>query len=254
MRLFSFLAIGSSFASASVLATRNETTDLAVQQIQNQTNLPLPDCAVRFPYLNLPLLDEHADRGTQQGRCFVQVLPEYNCAPDDISCICPNANLTSALSACFTSNCTIPEHLLAEKFSKVTCGAVRRDESTTTRSLTWALFAIALVFVGARFLARPQRLQGSGYGTDDWTILHCLILLIPINVLVQTMTDNGLGTDNYQVSAPRITAMLQVSSRGVVVDRTLWYEVWLMRYLKTDLPPPPSSNSSFLPFFTPLWS
>lgn len=67
------------------------------------------------------------------------------------------------------------------------------------------------MFVGSRFLARPQRLHGSGYGTDDWTILHCLILLIPINVLVQTMTDNGLGKDNYQIPAPQITAFLQVS-------------------------------------------
>lgn len=84
------------------------------------------------------------------------------------------------------------------------------NETNTTRSLTWALFAFAIVFVGARFLARPQRLKGSGYGTDDWTILHCLALLIPINVLVQTMTDNGLGRDSYQVPAKEITAMLQV--------------------------------------------
>lgn len=60
-------------------------------------------------------------------------------------------------------------------------------------------------------MARPQRLKGSGYGSDDWTILHCLLLLIPINVLVQTMTDNGLGMDNYDVPASQITAMLEVS-------------------------------------------
>ncbi|CZT14431.1 uncharacterized protein RCC_00408 [Ramularia collo-cygni] len=186
--LAALLVAGLSVASANLFSPGNETTATALQQIQNQTDLPLPNCA---------------------GLCFVQVLPEYSCSPDDISCICPNANLTTSLSACFTSNCTIPDGLIAQKFSKDTCGAVSRDVAPITRGLTWGLFAFALIFVGARFLARPERLNGSGYGTDDWTILHCLVLLIPINVLVQTMTDNGLGTDAYQVPALRITSMLQ---------------------------------------------
>lgn len=73
------------------------------------------------------------------------------------------------------------------------------------------MFALAVIFVAARFVARPQRLKGSGYGTDDWTILVCMVLLLVLNVLVQTMTMSGLGTDNYTVSAADITNMLRVS-------------------------------------------
>lgn len=72
------------------------------------------------------------------------------------------------------------------------------------------LFGFAVVFVGARFLARPQRLKGSGYGTDDWTILVCMALLIALAVLIQAMTNDGLGADNYTLSTSDITNMLRV--------------------------------------------
>lgn len=75
-------------------------------------------------------------------------------------------------------------------------------------------FAVAVVFVGARCVARPERLKGSGYGTDDWTILACMALLLPFCGIIQAMTDNGLGADNYTLSAEEITTMLKVSSLG----------------------------------------
>jgi hypothetical protein len=102
---------------------------------------------------------------------------------------------------------------VAEKFSKDSCGAATRDEGHLTRRVTWTMFTLAVIFVIARFIARPERLKGSGYGTDDWTIMSCVVLLIPINALVQTMTKHGMGTDDYTNSADDITAMLKV---GVV--------------------------------------
>jgi hypothetical protein len=76
--------------------------------------------------------------------------------------------------------------------------------------VTWTLFALAILFVAARFLARPERLKGSGYGTDDWTILSCVMLLLPINALSQSMTNTGLGTDAYTNSSDEISEMLKV--------------------------------------------
>lgn len=99
---------------------------------------------------------------------------------------------------------------VAERFSKDTCGATSRNESGITRQVAWALFGLAVVFVIARFIARPQKMKGSGYGSDDWTILICTLLLLVLNVLVQTMTNNGLGADNYTLSATEITNMLRV--------------------------------------------
>lgn len=47
MRLFALsFALCVSLVSADILTARNETTDTALQQIKNQTDLPLPDCAV----------------------------------------------------------------------------------------------------------------------------------------------------------------------------------------------------------------
>ncbi|SMR64537.1 unnamed protein product [Zymoseptoria tritici ST99CH_3D1] len=174
-------------ASATLFARQDMPVAEGLEAINNQSASPLPECA---------------------GLCYVQALPEFNCPLNDITCICPNANLTTAISACLSSNCTMPDQLIAEKFSKDSCGAISRDEASTTRRVTWVLFTLAIFFVGARFIARPERLHGSGYGTDDWTILSCVVLLIPINALSQTMTNVGLGTDNYTNSADDITTML----------------------------------------------
>jgi hypothetical protein len=48
--------------------------------------------------------------------------------------------------------------------------------------------AFAVVAVVLRFLARSTRLGGNGYGWDDWAILACLVLLIPLKVLLDTGT------------------------------------------------------------------
>lgn len=103
------------------------------------------------------------------------------------------------------------ELAVAERYAKTLCGAISRNESAVTRRVTWSLFALACVFVAARFIARPQKLHGSGYGTDDYTILACLAVLIPFNALIQVMTNNGLGADNYTLEASEITTMLEVN-------------------------------------------
>ncbi|CAK3788594.1 unnamed protein product [Lecanosticta acicola] len=185
MRLSNSIAGLCLLTLASGAAARNATQQ---QSINNATALPLPLCGQR---------------------CYAQVLPTYDCNSGDASCICPNANLTTALSACSQSNCTVPEQLTFEKFSKDSCGAISRNHSSNTRVTTWTLFALALVFVGARFIARPERLKGSGYGSDDWTIASTLLVLLPLNVLVQAMTNNGLGADNYTLQASEITAFLK---------------------------------------------
>jgi len=177
--------------AADVFAREDTATGnapISPDAVSNATSLPLPQCGQR---------------------CFAQVLPQYDCDVDDVTCICPNANLTSALQACSFSNCTIPNQLLVERFSKNSCGVSSRDDSTRTQIVTWVLFALAIFFIICRFVARPQKMKGSGYGTDDWTILSCILLLIPFNVLIQSMTDNGLGMDNYTLPASDITTMLK---------------------------------------------
>ncbi|KAK4608995.1 hypothetical protein CLAFUW4_14361 [Fulvia fulva] len=169
----------------------------SAQQTANETDPEATDAAAALPVPRCAQL------------CFAQVLPQYDVALDDINGICPNQNLTTDVSACLYSNCTIPDQLLAERFSKDTCGAASRIRSRTVRVVTWTFFGVAVVFVAARFVARPERFKGSGYGTDDWTILACLALLLPFCAIIQAMTDNGLGADNYTLSADEITTMLK---------------------------------------------
>ncbi|CAK1359630.1 unnamed protein product [Cercospora beticola] len=167
------------------LGPRQEINQTALSQL---ADLDLPECG---------------------GLCYVQVFPDYGCSVDDPSCLCSNNNLTTAITACLVSNCTVPQQLEIEKVAKDLCGAIFRDRGIITVRITWSLFALALIFVGARFIARPERLHGSGYGTDDWTILLCMALLIPFNALVQLMVDNGLGTDNFTLSPMQITLFLK---------------------------------------------
>lgn len=49
-------------------------------------------------------------------------------------------------------------------------------------------------------------------GKDDWTILACMALLVPVNAFVELMTNNGLGTDNFTLSPRQITLFLKVSN------------------------------------------
>ena len=51
---------------------------------------------------------------------------------------------------------------------------------------------------------------GKGYGWDDWTILLCLIVLIPQNILLTIMLDLGLGKDMWMLEPPQITGVLFV--------------------------------------------
>lgn len=56
------------------------------------------------------------------------------------------------------------EFTVVERISKRLCGATVRNRAPVIRRLTWSLFGLACLFVGARFVARPERLHGSGYG------------------------------------------------------------------------------------------
>lgn len=53
---------------------------------------------------------------------------------------------------------------MVERISKRLCGATVRNRAPVIRRITWSLFGLACLFVGARFVARPERMHGSGYG------------------------------------------------------------------------------------------
>lgn len=74
--------------------------------------------------------------------------------------------------------------------------------------MTWTLFTLALISVIGRFVYRNPKMNGSGYGLDDWTIFLVMLLLIPQQSILSTMLDLGLGKDIWNITPHRITTIL----------------------------------------------
>lgn len=81
-----------------------------------------------------------------------------------------------------------------------------RNEGRTPTRASWALFAFALVFIVGRFVFRAS---GSSYGYDDWTALFSLGVLLPIDILVNLMVNEGLGQDMWMLEPLQITDILK---------------------------------------------
>lgn len=109
-------------ANTAAAQTTTTTTSLSLsniiaaeQQIQGLAeiaDLDLPTCGVctYLTYLSCIILFSFLII-ILQGLCFVQEFPDYDCPLNNPSCMCSNANLTTAISACTFANCTIPEQL-----------------------------------------------------------------------------------------------------------------------------------------------
>lgn len=110
-----------------------------------------------------------------QTPCLLSAIEESPCAASpNITCICANIDsLTVDMSSCITSSCSTMDQLYTKRYSEQSCGAPVRDISSRLIISQWALFALALIFVVLRFIARMPRFGGR-VGWDDWTILVVL--------------------------------------------------------------------------------
>jgi hypothetical protein len=81
-------------------------------------------------------------------------------------------------------------YAVTERYRATTCGLPTRDKSNLIFRVQWALFALAVVAVAFRFLARLPALDGVGYGYDDWAILGCILISIGSNVLLSLSKDH----------------------------------------------------------------
>lgn len=144
----------------------------------------LPDCAVS-PVSTAPLLSRDSIADQNQTSCLVDLAPQYGCDLTDTECTCNNADLTTAAGACIGANCTIRDALTTQRLTAQTCGAPVRNRGPNCRAITWSLFAISIVFVGLRFVARTKRLDGPGFGADDWTMLVVMLFMFPHEIGVE---------------------------------------------------------------------
>lgn len=62
----------------------------------------------------------------------------------------------------------------AERYQKELCGAEVHDEHAYIIAVIWPLYALALLFVTARLIARAPHMSNKAW--DDWTIIACLVM------------------------------------------------------------------------------
>ncbi|KAF7191564.1 hypothetical protein HII31_07066 [Pseudocercospora fuligena] len=140
-------------------------------------------------------------------RCMISEFPKSGCSsPEDTTCICASKDYETAVTACLQAGCTVRQSLAVKKYLTNKCDIPVRNEGGTPRGASWALFAFALFFVTGRFVFRAS---GSSYGIDDWTALFSTGVLLPINILVNLMVNEGLGQDIWMLEPIQITDILK---------------------------------------------
>ncbi|KAM3422237.1 hypothetical protein BST61_g2602 [Cercospora zeina] len=135
--------------------------------------------------------------------CLAEVLPVSNCnALTDLACTCASEAFADATGECLARNCSVVEGLEARHYSAMTCKEPIRDQGSLTRSVSWAMFALATFGTVARCLSRMRALGGTGYSWDDATIILAWLMLVPVNGLLHIMIDEGLGQDVWVLTDP----------------------------------------------------
>lgn len=89
-------------------------------------------------------------------------------------------------------------------------------------SSIWTLFALAVLAVMLRFVARSQKFGGVGYGWEDWVVLACLVPLLLYDVLL------GLGMVSHN---PNLTFDTNVRSGA---QEGLGKDIWTLQPSQID--------------------
>ena len=116
-------------------------------------------------------------------QCASTVLPKFDCQPGD-SCYCDvSGPLKDALSTCVAASCTkVEDQLVGIRLQAEVCGYPTHHDAPHTETVAYALFGVASVFLAARFMSRWPRMNGAGYGWDDWIILIAYPVAIEMTV------------------------------------------------------------------------
>lgn len=209
MRFSHFTLVTALGLSQALSTSHSHKVDL---KVLNPRLDQLPTCAVRF---RLPIditfgcwLTMTTDYQTS---CFLNALSESPCKTVDITCICSNMDsITVDMLPCTMGNCSTMDVLRTKRYADITCGVPVRNISSRLIVSEWALFSIALVFVGLRFIARMPRF-GSRLGWDDWTILVVLALSLLVNILSHFLLQSGVGQDIWMLEEYQLVSFQKVS-------------------------------------------
>ncbi|CAK1365838.1 hypothetical protein CB0940_09698 [Cercospora beticola] len=146
-----------------------------------------------------------------------------------MKCLCESQTYSKNFEACTKQTCSVKDFLVAYRVRETTCEIPARNEGETTKHASWALFAIVLMAVVARFVFRAPSVSGSGYGADDHTIALAFLLMIPLSVITHELTRMGLGRDIWRLPFENITNIMY----SYWVGQFLY--VWIMSMTKISI-------------------
>ncbi|KAH7018230.1 uncharacterized protein B0I36DRAFT_368269 [Microdochium trichocladiopsis] len=131
-------------------------------------------------------------------KCTMQYVPQICGSLTNMTCICTDQTLAPKLTACVATTCTKREALATKKFSDVSCKRPVNDRSLPVVVVTPVFGALALVIFGLRVLARGV-VGWQSWGLDDWLMIPCVLLSIPMTVLSGLLVKYGLGKDIWML-------------------------------------------------------
>ncbi|KAJ1331186.1 CFEM domain-containing protein [Microdochium nivale] len=140
--------------------------------------------------------------------CVVQNAPAICGSLTNSTCICTDQILAPKLTACVVASCTKREALAAKRFSDITCQRPVNDRSLVLLVVTPVFGILAILVFGLRVLARGL-IGWHSWGLDDWLMVPCMVLSIPMTVLSGVVVNYGLGKDIWMIeNQENITTLL----------------------------------------------
>ena len=122
-----------------------------------------------------------------------------------------------AVTDCVAKTCTPKEALTTLQYTAQTCDFPIRSRANIARSIGWTLFAISLLSIGLRFIARSPHFHGPGYGWDDWAMLVVLAFLVGHEIVVEKCTPQLFSATNFEANIV-----------DLVVQNGLGRDVWTL--------------------------
>jgi len=130
--------------------------------------------------------------------CIMELVPAACGSLSNATCVCNDQILAPKLTACVSTKCSKRDTLAAKKYSDVSCKRPVNDRTTEVIVSTPVFGALAVLVFALRVLARGV-VGWQSWGWDDWIMVPCVLLSIPMSVLSSILANYGLGKDIWMV-------------------------------------------------------
>lgn len=91
-----------------------------------------------------------------------------------------------------------------------TCNSPVRNRANVIRGVNFAFLGLVIIFVGLRVISRTRLLEGNGFRWDDFVVVLCFAVAVPLHASLEIATEYGLGQDSYLLTVSQITDVLKV--------------------------------------------